>query len=140
MVLEPMFPARPLGAVGPGPGPLPANMAVNFAGSDVMSRLLHAYRGLAMAGPYGPMAGLPPPPHRPPLLLRGIPQPQPHPGTIGHPGAHPGHPGHPVHPPLSPSGVRSFGAERPDARTSPGSMPMTPTSEEAASPGGGHDG
>lgn len=136
MVLEPMFPARPLGAVGPGP--MPPNMAVNFASSDVMSRLLHAYRGLAMAGPYGPMTGLPPP-HRPPLLLRGIPQPQPHPGTIGHPGAHPGHPGHPVHPPLSPSNARTFGAERPDARTSPGSMPMTPTSEEAASPGAGQD-
>ncbi|KAJ1527989.1 hypothetical protein ONE63_007917 [Megalurothrips usitatus] len=126
MVLEPMFPARPLGAVGSGP--LPANMAVNFAGSDVMSRILHAYRGLAMAGPFGAARG----PHAGPhggLLLRGIPQPQPHPGPIGHPLQ--GHHHHPGHPPLSPP--RAF--ERPDPRTSPNSMPLTPTSvsEDAAS-------
>lgn len=139
MVLEPMFPARPLA------GPLSANMAANFAGSDVMSRLLHAYRGLAMAGPFGPgvgpmpgVGGLPPPPPHPaargpPVLLRGIPQPQPHPGSIGH------HPGQPGHPPLSPPGMRTFGSERPDPRTSPNCMPMTPTSrrDEAASPGAG---
>ncbi|XP_026277114.1 homeobox protein unc-4-like [Frankliniella occidentalis] len=137
MVLEPMFPARPLGGPGlGGPGPLPTNMAVNFAGSDVMSRLLHAYRGLAMAGPFGPgpMGGLPPPPHHaaargPPLLLRGIPQPQPHPGTIAHPGHH-----HPGHPPLSPPGVRPF--DRQDPRSSPNAPTPNSAHDEAASPGG----
>ncbi|KAK3907972.1 Homeobox protein unc-4 [Frankliniella fusca] len=146
MVLEPMFPARPLGGHGgPGGGPLPANM--NFAGSDVMSRLLHAYRGLAMAGPFGPgpMGGLPPPPHHPaargpPLLLRAIPQPQPHPGTLAHPG-HPAH--HPGHPPLSPPGpVRTF--DRQDPRSSPSALPALPVTpgsahDEAASPGADED-
>lgn len=148
MVLEPMFPVRPLGGVGQGLGPHGLAPPMAFAGSDVMSRLLHAYRGLAMAGPF------PPPPHHPaargpppgpPMLLRGIPQPQPHPGTIGH-GVHPGHPGHHGlpghpggHPPLSPPGVRPFGGERPDARASPNTLPMTPNSvsEDASSPGAG---